>query len=406
MTRLKDISAAVDNFCLAQKERFRPWTYSDPFLLDETRLRTIEAAQNDMFTLMKGLPKLYPLVADILGHDTATRALITSDSCVSFRPGTFRTDFIIDQTGRMSFIEVTCRFPLNGFFLSQAVNRLPNRALLLGKVELVDYDNAVPKAFVQWMEDSSKVLIVRGLDLRGHESLVLTGICQNAGIPVEAVPLEVWRHDWQSYTDHAAIIAELTFDEWLSLPTEAIKAMRSRPLLNDPQLVFLVHDKAFFALPWHDDVVSGILEKPQIEALRSIFAPTYLPGTFPDIWKDATSTPVEWVLKPRRLGKSKDIIAGALVDRSTWETALGNAERNNMILQRWHQSAQFCGMIGGIDYTDFACGTLLYWGPDFLGPGMIRTSSWPVTNIVDDRKAACLVARSGNKLSHPELLWL
>ena len=406
MSRFKDMCAAVDDFCVLQAERFRPWTYSDPLLLDANRLKTIEAAQDAMLSLMKGLPNVYPVVGDLFGHDEATRALIRADSDVSFRSGTYRTDFVIGPTGQMSLIEVTCRFPLNGFFLSQPVNRLPDLSSLQGRVELIDYSYAVPSAFVRWMGDSSKVIVIRGIDQRGHESLILEGICQTAKIPFQAIPLNLWLENWRTHIDQAAIVAELTFDEWLSLPKEAIKAMRLRPILNDPQLVFLVHDKAFFALPWCDDIVSCILERPQIEALRSIFAPTYLPDTFEDIWKEALNTPFDWVLKPRRLGKSKNIIVGALVDRLTWENALKDAKNNNLILQRWQRCAQVRGRIEAVEYTDFACGTLLYWGHDFLGPGMVRTSSWPVTNIVDDRKAACFVVNNSDKQSLPDLTWM
>ena len=69
-----------------------------------------------------------------------------------------------------------------------------------------------------------------------------------------------------------------------------------------------------------------------------------------------------------------------------------------MILQEWIPQKRITGKIKGEKFEDFVTGTLLYFDDNYFGMGDFRTSSHPVTNKVDHRKACSLIRASNTEL--------
>lgn len=406
--RLQRLKYAFDELTPSVMETYRPWTYEKPIMVDSNRIEEMRNAQMAMLKLMTFIAENYSDICHLLPHDEHVKLFLKKLQGIPFQAGTFRTDFVIDETNVMKLIEVTCRYPLNGYFRSPAMNKLSN-AKAFAEMESLSVDDLqmpILSKFDEWMGDARRFCIVQGNDNRGNESNYLPQLFEIAGIEIIHISVDEWRKGWKNYIADTAILAELDFGEWLSLPIEAVIAMLQRPLLNDPRLVFTVHDKGFFALIHEQELVSRALSTEELEVLISSFAETYLPEQSNDIWEKARINPSDWILKPRKLGRSVSIIAGALVSKEEWLREIEKAAENEMILQKWHESKKLTGCIGGMQYNDYFAGTLLYWGKDFFGPGMFRMSSHPVSNIVDDRKSTYLFSTKNNKFSHSNLCWI
>ena len=91
------------------------------------------------------------------------------------------------------------------------------------------------------------------------------------------------------------------------------------------------------------------------------------------------------------------MFAGPLTDAAEWQALFDTGRADRMVLQEYVPQRRFRGTIGGQAYRDYAAGTLLFFEEGYFGPGLFRTSSYPVTNKVDDRKIAPLVTPDADR---------
>ena len=98
-----------------------------------------------------------------------------------------------------------------------------------------------------------------------------------------------------------------------------------------------------------------------------------------------------WILKHNALGKSKSIYAGIVTTAQDWDEIFKKENLNDFVLQRWVPQNKIKGKILDQEYEDYVTGTLLFFNNNYFGLGPFRTSSFPVTNIVDDRKATSII---------------
>ncbi len=76
-----------------------------------------------------------------------------------------------------------------------------------------------------------------------------------------------------------------------------------------------------------------------------------------------------------------------------------------MVPQEYVVQRTFSGTIGEKSYRDYAAGTLLCFEEGYYGTGMFRASSYPVTNVVDDRKIVPLVTSDVQHFDKDNVLW-
>lgn len=406
---LEALQRSFQIFFESMDEKYRPWLYERPLFLSRDRVAFLQKSQGIMLRLMKTVAENYADLADHLPHEPRVKAFLKGLQGVPFQEGTFRTDFVVNEQNEIRLIEVTCRFPLNGYFRSIAASALhPSRPYEEEYgIQATPYARPFLEKFLGWIGDASRIVIIKGHDCRDNESVYLPSILSQADVPFQVCSYEEWLQHGANWLEGSAIVAELTFEEWLDMPLPLIRAMLRRPFLNDPRLVFTVHDKGFFALANIEAVTDKILSAEETAFIQNAFAETYLASQHPDVWEAAASNPSDWILKPRILGRSVDILAGSLTTEPEWRTALNAArKRGDSVLQKWHLSKKITGDVRGQRYEDYFAGTLLYWGSEFFGPGLFRASSHPISNVKDNRMATSIVDRHANPALLPDLQWM
>ena len=147
----------------------------------------------------------------------------------------------------------------------------------------------------------------------------------------------------------------------------------------------------------HAAFLNEALAPAEIEEIRPFLIPTYAKALDPEIWRQARADKDRWILKPFNVGKSIDVFAGPLTDAAEWQALFDTGRADRMVLQEYVPQRRFRGTIGGQAYRDYAAGTLLFFEEGYFGPGLFRTSSYPVTNKVDDRKIAPLVTPDADR---------
>ncbi len=371
---------------------FRQWTYDIPLAIrpetheclgriQQLYLKCIRHIAENYLDHYRDLMPVPDRVAEIL------------DLCRSrpYRPGTYRTDFVVGEDNRIRLIETTCRFAMNGYFTSGFfVHNLADR-FLASRSDIRKMDAYTPffDHYMDYFGSFDHVCLLKGADNRNDTKFVIP-MFEQAGFPVHVIAageVPVRTHDFVG----AAVLGELSHEEICNLPTETIEAIIASNSMNDLRTVFLIHDKRFFALLYNDAFVQAVLTTAEIAELRSCLVPTFTKRLNPEIWPQARNEKDRWIIKPYNMGKSIDVFAGPITPVGEWESLFDSGRADTMVLQEYIPQRKFRGTIAGALREDYVAGTLLFFEDGFYGAGLFRASSHPVTNQGDDRKIAPLV---------------
>ena len=372
-------------------EYFRPWTYDVPLAIRKETNDRLARVQQLFHRCVRHLAEHYDRYLGLMPVSDRVADILALSRSKPYRPGTYRTDFIVDETNQIRLIETTCRFAINGYFTSGFfIHDLADR-YLAGRPEIRKIDAYTPfyDRFMEYFRPFDHVCLLKGADDRNDTKFVIP-VFEKAGFPVRVIPAA----DVPARTTEfrgAAVLGELSHDEICALPTETVEAIVAADSMNDLRTGFLIHDKLFFALLTHAAFLNEALAPAEIEEIRPFLIPTYAKALDPEIWRQARADKDRWILKPFNVGKSIDVFAGPLTDAAEWQALFDTGRADRMVLQEYVPQRRFRGTIGGQTYRDYAAGTLLFFDEGYFGPGLFRASSYPVTNKVDDRKIAPLV---------------
>jgi hypothetical protein len=308
-----------------------------------------------------------------------------------YRPGAYRTDFIIGQDNSIRLIETTCRFALNGFFRSGVFAQLAQEYPVAHPgIRYQDTHTPFFDHLMEYFGPFGRVCVLQGWNTAKNESKFFIPVFEAAGFPVEGIPAADIPAASNRFMD-AAVIGELSHEELCSLPIKTVEAIIESNLLNDLRTVFLVHDKRFFALLNHEGFMREALTQVECDEFKPYLIPTYTRHLNSEIWPLARENKDCWILKPFNQGMSMDVHAGPLTGEAQWKALFDSGRANSMILQEYITQRKFRGTIAGIPREDYAASTLLFFEDKFYGTGVFRASSYPVTNQGDDRKIVPLV---------------
>lgn len=382
---------------------FRPWTYDAPMVFSAETNQRMHRVQQSFMKCVRHFVEQYDEYRDLMPVSDHVYDILTRCRRKPYRPGTYRTDFVIDINNRFKLIETTCRFALNGFFTSGIVNLLAGRFLAAHPhLALIDDYTPFYDHLMDYFGDFTHVCLLKGSDER-NETKFLVPIFEKAGFPVKIIPADDVSKNLDLF-DHAAVIGELDHIELCRQPLATIDAIIDANALNDLRTVFLIHDKRFYALLSHEPFLQAALSAAELEEFRPYLISTYTRHMQPDIVESARTEKERWIIKPNVLGKSIDVFAGCVTDQGVWDSLFTDDRLDTMVVQEFIPQRKFTGSIGAQHYNDYAVGTLLFFEDRYFGPGIVRASSHPVTNKVDDRKIAPIVTAESSSLSEAIVL--
>ena len=375
----------------AAADYFRPWTFEVPLVIRRETNDRLRRVQQLYLKCIRCFVERYAQFGDLMPVPSRVTEIINLCRSKPYRPGTYRTDFLINEANQIKLIETTCRFAMNGYFTSgYFLHHLADRYLAdhPGIRKIDDYTPFYDR-YMEYFGPFDHVCLLKGTDERNDTKLVIP-VFEAAGFPVHVirtpdVPARVGEFRG------AAVLGELSHEELCHLPTETVEAIIAADLMNDLRTVFLVHDKRFFALLNYEPFMRVALTRAENAELKPFLAPTYSKRLHPEIWPQARVEKNRWILKPHNIGKSIDVFAGPLTETAEWQALFDSGRADHMVLQQYIPQRRFRGRIGDTAYHDYAAGTLLFFEDGYFGPGLFRTSSYPVTNRVDDRKMVPLV---------------
>lgn len=371
-------------------EYFKPWTYDEPFAVSQTTNQSFLDIQRLLHRAIRHFALNYEQFRHLMPVSAEVERILHLAEQSDYRAGTYRADFIIEPDNSIRVIEMNCRFPLNGFFITGFFNLVADAyAKRTGLSKVDDYTPFFDYLVGYFGTFDDICILKKGFEKR-NETRYIQQVFAEAGFPVHILACEDITANL-SLLENAAVICELDHQDLLSLPQNTLEAIIRAHGLNDLRTVFLAHDKRFFSVLNHDEFLLSVLSNQEAAEFRKYLVPTYTASERPDLWQSARKHKDGWILKPCVFGKSKNVFAGKVTEQQEWERLFAEGETAGMVLQPFIEQRLFCGTIGGQQYRDYVVGTLLYFNDRFFGPGIFRASSFPVTNIKDDRKLSPFV---------------
>lgn len=391
MTKQK-FKEAIDIFITERKDYFKQWMFNEPLLISKKHNDDLGKLQKIMYKLIYEFVTSYEAYKDLMPVDHKTESIIKAFNKKDYKLGTYRTDFVYDKENQVKMIEITCRFAFNGIFSASLMNNIAEeyRKNNNSNLEVESNYDGVLDHVLSYIGNNDTIYILKGDDVR-NESKIYVDILKNMDYKVFEINYkDVEKH--LSELGKSMVVSELSFDEIHSLSDEVIEKLVSFNIINDFRTVFLIHDKRFFSVLGKETLQKNTLTQEEIEFFSRYYIPSINADEYPDQWEKAKGEKDKWIMKHRALGKSQKIYAGIVTDQKEWEQLFEEEDMKDMVLQEWVPQKTIQGEVGNEKYNDFITGTMLFFDNHYFGLGEFRTSSHPVTNKVDHRKAVHLIS--------------
>lgn len=397
---LKD---SVEKFILDKKEYYKQWMFDEPIVISKNHNDKLIRLQKIMYKLVYEFVTSYNTYKHLMPVDAKVEKIINVFNKKEYKIGTYRTDFVYDENNQVKLIEITCRFALNGVFLSELINKvaLDYHSKKFNFFEINDLYKTMYNHLETYLKGVDAIVILKGNDVR-NESKIYSDIFSRMGLDVREVnyiniekSIDSMQNSW--------IVSELSFDEITSFSDEIVERLMPLNIINDFRTVFLIHDKRFFSVLGKMELLKTVLTQEEITFFKDFYIPTYTSREEKSIWEEAKNEKDKWILKHRALGKSQKIYAGIVTEQEEWSQLFSDSEKEDMILQKWIPQKRILGEIGKEKFEDFVTGTLLFFDDNYFGMGDFRTSSHPVTNKGDHRKACSLIRAKEKALNLLEI---
>ncbi|WP_218616746.1 hypothetical protein [Arenibacter nanhaiticus] len=385
------LEKSVQEFIKGKKDYYQQWIFDEPIVISAAHNADVGKLQKIMYKLIKEFVIGYKNYKHLMPVCAGVEKVLDVFNQKEYNIGTYRTDFVYDTNNQVKLIEITCRFPLNGVFLSGLMDAVARetKPISLQNVKLKDQYSPIYKHLNKYLKEVTSICILKGEDVR-NESKLYTDILKRTGLEVNEVLYTEIDQNFDKL-EKAWVVSELSFDEILSFSKDSLKKLISANLINDFRTVFLIHDKRFFSVLGKKELQNKVLTQEEISFFEKFYIPTYTANEAEDVWKNAKENKNEWIIKHRALGKSQQIYAGLVTPLEEWDALFESPDLKDFILQKWIPQKTIKGTINGEVFHDFVTGTALFFDDHYFGFGDFRTSSHPVTNKVDHRKATGLI---------------
>lgn len=304
-----------------------------------------------------------------------------------YRIGTYRPDFLIAEDRTLKICEVGARFPLNGYFMSGIAEYIGLHQYTYSSYLKSSVYESFLNYLLKYWGDIDKLYVLKGSD-RPCDINLYVPFFKRLGIEVKILsPSQINTSSFVSPCKYG-VINEFNQMEMDVLNDDVLKMIASSNALNDMRSIFLIHDKRFLAVLSDNYFLCECLSPEEVSYLRPYLIPTFTPEQSPEIWEEARKDKDGWVLKHCLLGKSEKVYAGCKCTNDEWQDLFDPSVKKMMVLQPFIRQQKIASSIKSEKYNDFAVGTLLCFNDRFFGTGIFRTSSFEITNRVDDRKMA------------------
>jgi hypothetical protein len=352
-----------------------------PFAVYAERLVELQALQGSIYRAIVAVVTNWAKdarLSRVIELPAAERDLLAQIAGKSYRPGSFRPDFLHAADGQEMITEINARFTLNGFLSSVRLNRCMPR--LNSAFHPLPGLETLESALYTRLGETGPIGILKSSE-PGWDIHLLRASLGDRGEMIAPKALTA-----EHLARWNAVVLELHQNELLGeVPSELRVALAKHPgVLNDHRTIFIAHDKRLLALLSTDSVLEDYLEADDMVRLRRHVVPTWVKGMAPAKVQEALAHPEGWLAKPPRSGKGKGIVVSSLLRPAEWRDAF-QALPDDWVLQPYVEQQSFPIAVvrdGELDTVPMrVVGVLPALDEHAFGPGLYRAASEEVVNV-------------------------
>uniref|UniRef100_A0A0G4IC88 TauD/TfdA-like domain-containing protein n=1 Tax=Chromera velia CCMP2878 TaxID=1169474 RepID=A0A0G4IC88_9ALVE len=369
--------------------------YSQPgFSPLKERLRSVVPLCSKIENILGNLKKPFELGSwrpDFLLVSQNTKHLSTPQlsfkSAASVHSSLLPSALLQTPEGCPLICEINARFSFNGYYqtakMSGAYQHMDHLHHLPGLP--LRQHQSIEASFASFFDPQEPVVVLIGKE-KGWDVHLFKKTMEAQGRDVRfAVPSDLSIDAQGRLQDNVGPITQAALElhqfELLGLSDEILSALASLPrCLNDLRSIFLVHDKRMLAALYDEEIAVGLVGLSKAKRLRDALVPSYALSVCPsDVFDQAQSERVGWVIKAPLLGKGADMLFGRSCAVEEWVERLHEGrESTGDVLQPFIPQAAFpiVAFVGGewgvVDMH--VVGLVQCFGRRYLGFGMWRAS--------------------------------
>ena len=397
-----NLTMAFNNYVIEKAEYYRNWQHQSPIISTAETSEKFREAGVILSKMIRGVSLMASerRVRQLL--PLSNRALEVISIFQTRKPeyatGTYRTDFVFNRLMQPKFIEITCQFPLNGYFQSAVFNHFACEYVHQNNLKDAWVNEYEP--FISFLNEKLKgfrsIVVIKGWDKK-QTSRFFCPILRDAGFVVHEISYkEVWAN--RDKISKSFVISEIMISEIEELSNREIELLAESHIVNDYRTVFVAHDKRFFSILNSAELKKSILTERELQYLDAFLLKTIPFAHYTGSNEELIEGKDNWILKHVNLGRSREIFSGLEFSKMEWARLIHSKDRNDFVLQEFVPQMQFSGFVGDKLYSEFLTGTLLYFDERYFGQGLFRASSHFVANKVDNRNISPVVVKDTQNL--------
>ncbi len=364
-----------------REDYYLRWYHSRPLVITSARRDELRRLHAILYKTVDFMAHNYEDYLDnCITLSPEEREILDYQSLRPFKAGTFRPDYLISETGDLKVCEITSRFFAHGIFMTYFAEHKAD--LYLNGAERESRFEEMMRDMLDMTGEDKEIYVLKSADKTSAIDMYspFYRYFGKSVTVIEAGEVEARRKEWEGHL----LFCALNQKDLMSFGMDILKSMVDSGMINDLRTVLLIHDKRFLNLWFQDSFTSRCLSEEETEFLRHHSIPTFLPGD--KLFETAFDHKDDFILKPFRLGKSENVFAGCLTSETEWKGLWRGGAVDGMILQPFLKQRVFPAVWEGKEYSDYICGMMLCIDDRYYDSGVVRASSAPVSNKVDDRK--------------------
>lgn len=369
---------------------FLHWYHKKPLIITCDRRAELNRMQRCLIACLHHLGEHYRDYQDVIPLSDQELEILDYQSQYPYQLGAYRADYLIDKHDEVKFVEITSRFFGHGIWLSYYADAAADRFMqqFQGETRRCQYEE-MWRYMAEMVPEGKDIFVFKSSD-KTLEISLYQAFYERLGHRVkvyEAHEVERNIEEWR----HGFLFSALNVADIDSYSIDMIHAMIDAHMMNDFRTILMAHDKRFWALIFDNRFTSRCLSAEDTAFMRQHTIDTYIDKD-DEHWRDARKHKDKYIMKHCRLGKSVSVWAGCMTSEKEWNSLFeqDNVNVNDMILQPMMDQKTYPLTWEGTTYDEYICGMMLTVNDEYFGDGLVRTSSAPVTNKVDDRKM-CVV---------------
>lgn len=326
---------------------------------------------------------------DIYQLDDFFKAVINTANQTPYQSGFYRPDFIYDVTGQEKICEIGCRYPINGWMLSNYLNETSKQHASTTNKDwsAIPEQSSFFEEFEKKFNKEKPVFLIHKNEKGTEVNYLIKELAEKDIRIISITPEELTLEDGKLMSKGEVanqFFLELDREELRLFDPIVLEALILKgKCINDVRNLILIHDKRIMAVLYDHNIMPSYIFGEYYDFLKKFLIPTFTLNSQEN--RDfLLTTKQNWILKPNSGGRGIDVYIKDECSPEVWENIVTNEWQNYMV-QHYVEQKKFTIESNGEKKDVNLVGLILCCNGKSYGPGLFRGSSESIVNLHQGR---------------------